>query len=608
VVTTLTQDDWRALNVAHAARTSGHRTIRRRVIEIVAIASVSIGLLALAARFNISVSAPNILSGMVLLGVILMNAHRTANARLQNEALDSILGEHQYEFDASGIHVVDRRIDARFAWAGIRDVSADRERIFIWVRLNSALIVPCRDLPAEASPESAVAFLREHIAASSVVEQHPQAASAAPLWWKVIPYWWALRVTTPVNVTDRAIVILSLASIFLWSVLDRFRVGDGAVFNSYNIPTLALCALAILGLARVIAKRSSEMEFRTTLFTVLAVLPLAIAANFVIDTYLSGLLSIVLLLGLVVYVGVFLAFALRSQSGARQPQSAWAAMAMIAVLAAISTEFYWTPSLWYVPESGEEGGEQPTWSRGESLLFNQQARIDQALTQVATHDPATASNFFVGFAGVADQKVFAEEIGLAARVIADRYGTGTRTLLLLNDRRDVESQPLATVSGLAYALKGIAAKMDVERDVLFLSLSSHGSDEPELQVSNGVLPLSQVTGDNLAAALNDSGIKYRVLIVSACHAGAFIELLQNENTIIITAAAKEKTSFGCSDDRDLTYFGEAFYRDALPKSASLHEAFDAAKAAITAREKAEDFTPSDPQAYFGAELEAKLQR
>ena len=43
--------------------------------------------------------------------------------------------------------------------------------------------------------------------------------------------------------------------------------------------------------------------------------------------------------------------------------------------------------------------------------------------------------------------------------------------------------------------------------------------------------------------------------------------------MLITAAAADKTSFGCSDDRDLTYFGEAFYRDALPKAKNLQEAF-----------------------------------
>jgi hypothetical protein len=116
----------------------------------------------------------------------------------------------------------------------------------------------------------------------------------------------------------------------------------------------------------------------------------------------------------------------------------------------------------------------------------------------------------------------------------------------------------------------------------------------------------QVTGEDLSAALQASGIKRRIIVISACHAGAFIPALKNPDSIIITAAAADKTSFGCSDDRDLTYFGEAFYRDALPKAQTLQDAFSQAKAAIALRETQENQKSSDPQAYFGSDLERVL--
>jgi hypothetical protein len=202
--------------------------------------------------------------------------------------------------------------------------------------------------------------------------------------------------------------------------------------------------------------------------------------------------------------------------------------------------------------------------------------------------------------------VFAEEIKLASRVVAQRYDSAHRELLLINDRRDREAYPLATVSGLRYALKGIARKMNLPRDILFLSLSSHGSDEPELSVSNGVLSLDQITGENLAQALLDSGIRWRIIVISACHAGAFIPALKDASTIIITAAASDRTSFGCSNDRDLTYFGEAFYRDALPNARTLDQAFALAQQSIAKREASEHITSSQPQASFGADLERVL--
>jgi hypothetical protein len=202
--------------------------------------------------------------------------------------------------------------------------------------------------------------------------------------------------------------------------------------------------------------------------------------------------------------------------------------------------------------------------------------------------------------------VFAQEIGLASRVLGERYGILSRGLSLINDERDVDAAPLASVSGLRYALRGIGARMSLDRDVLFLSISSHGAQDAAIVVSNSQLPLNDLTDDELAAALNESGIKWRVIIISACYAGAFIDSLKNPQTIVIAAAAADRTSFGCANDRDLTYFGEAFYRDALPAAGSLREAFDKAKAAIGERERSEHIEASNPQAYFGAELEAKL--
>jgi hypothetical protein len=177
---------------------------------------------------------------------------------------------------------------------------------------------------------------------------------------------------------------------------------------------------------------------------------------------------------------------------------------------------------------------------------------------------------------------------------------------LINDQRDLERAPLATVSGLRYALRALGRRMNLDQDVLFLSISSHGADDPAVIVSNSQLPLNDLTDEDLADALRDSGIQWRVIIISACYAGGFIDRLRDPKTIVIAAAAANRTSFGCSNDRDLTYFGEAFYRDALPTARSLRGAFEVAKAAIAAREHLEHVAPSDPQAYFGAKLEAKL--
>jgi peptidase C13-like protein len=99
-----------------------------------------------------------------------------------------------------------------------------------------------------------------------------------------------------------------------------------------------------------------------------------------------------------------------------------------------------------------------------------------------------------------------------------------------------------------------------------------------------------------------------VIVVSACYSGAFIPALANDESAIFTSAAADRTSFGCSDDRDLTEFGEAFIRDAVPQAPSLVAAFDRAKKAIADAERRRNLTESLPQARIGAAISAHWER
>jgi hypothetical protein len=190
-------------------------------------------------------------------------------------------------------------------------------------------------------------------------------------------------------------------------------------------------------------------------------------------------------------------------------------------------------------------------------------------------------------------------------VFAERFGAGERSVLLVNDVEDRDSYPLASVSGLAQTLKALASRMHPDDDVLVLFLTSHGSQEG-LAVENGSLPLSQLAPADLRQALDDAEIRWRVVVVSACYAGVFLEELKSDTTAIITAADATHTSFGCEDDRDLTWFGEAFLKDSLTSSASLEEAFHKAAALLARREDGEHQAHSNPQLYVGQLMRRKL--
>jgi hypothetical protein len=241
----------------------------------------------------------------------------------------------------------------------------------------------------------------------------------------------------------------------------------------------------------------------------------------------------------------------------------------------------------------------------QELVDRQPRLIDETVARIAQHGADGAQVYFLGFAGYGDQRVFAEEIDLASRRIADRYGSRDRSLRLVNDHRDAEKFPFATVASLKYALNALGRVMDQD-DVLFLALSSHGSHDATLEISNPGMRSDTLSAKQLAEALEHAGIRWRVIVISACYSGSFMKELTGERTIVLTAAAWNKPSFGCSDDRHLTYFGEGFYRDALPAAHDLRAAFDVTSREITRREEAEKLVPSEPQAHFGTLIEMRL--
>jgi hypothetical protein len=418
---------------------------------------------------------------------------------------------------------------------------------------------------------------------------------------------WTLRKAIPkFSPPIFVLIALSLLWLLLWVAIDWWAALPDPQFLLAGIPLFPWYVLAVLALAALLRARSNPAPaFAAAILLSLGLVPLPLLLAAFAVPFLSLDWRVAAVLGLI-YSFFYLARGLRAFTGGSQLRAALAGIAFLAVFVWLTDALDVIPDVWAAPEVAEAGDGADSPADAEAVLFEQSGRIDRALAAIRSDASPGPKAFFLGFAGVGEQKVFAQEIGLASRVLSERYGMQSRALSLINDQRDLERAPLASVSGLKYALRGLAARMNLGNDVLFLVISSHGSREREIAVSNSELPLNDVTDEDLAEALSASGIQWRVIIISACYAGGFIESLKNPRTIVITAAAADRTSFGCSSDRDLTYFGEAFFRDALPEAPSLRDAFERAKSAIALRERRERVDASRPQAYFGAELEAKL--
>ena len=261
---------------------------------------------------------------------------------------------------------------------------------------------------------------------------------------------------------------LGVASLALWIGVDGWRAGPGAQFELWDTLTVCAYALLLLVVAFSMSRASRpQVSIRGVLFALLAALPVLLAMRVLIDMQSEGGAA-EWAWGLFAIYGLAYTWrAMRSLSGAPQAGAVLAALVLLSVFGAYSHSVELSPTLWAPPASeDQEAGDMPP-SVAESLLFDQRDQIDEAVDRMSAGASGRASAnpavFFVGFAGVAEQRVFAEEIKLAARIVADRFGAADRQLLLINDRRDLETYPIATASGLDYALRAVARKMDTER-------------------------------------------------------------------------------------------------------------------------------------------------
>ncbi len=257
---------------------------------------------------------------------------------------------------------------------------------------------------------------------------------------------------------------------------------------------------------------------------------------------------------------------------------------------------------------------QPIWkveAQVQPVLFSEEALyaqpdlLDIALNSLAKGVFGETHWYFMGVAGAGYQDVFKIEVETTQRQFDTRFGTEGRSIALINNASTQATLPIASRTSIARALDRIGQDMNPDSDVLFLFMTSHGNQNV-FELANDPLGLSSVDPIWLRQTLDHAKIRWRVLVISACYSGSFIPALQSPDTIIITAAAADRASFGCGADVDYTYFGRAFFAEAMRNETTLAGAFQTAQTNITARERKEGFEPSNPQMVVGANIAAVL--
>jgi len=238
-------------------------------------------------------------------------------------------------------------------------------------------------------------------------------------------------------------------------------------------------------------------------------------------------------------------------------------------------------------------------------LLNQGRLLDEALARVPRSAPPIQLYSLV-LAGDGQQSVFLREADYVSNMLKVRFGARGQ-VTLVNHRDQMTTRPMATRENLTRAARTLAERSGPE-DLVFIYLTSHGSADHQLVLDQPRFQLADLPADELASALAPLKDRDKIIVISACYSGGYIAPLKDDRTVIMTAARADRVSFGCSEEADFTYFGDALFAEALNQTDDLKQAFELARSSVAEREGREGFEASEPQIWAPPAVLAHWQR
>ena len=584
-----------------------------------------------------------IVLALLCLGLITIWQQRLRAARIYAAAVpdDSIsLGLQSLTLTHEGLCHAGRALRTHVAWAGLKCVTQNNGNLLIILNNYSFFAVPVRAFSGAPQHAQWLSTLREH-APQAWLKPASRASASVPAvdaYSAAVPLALGLglrenlragsrlaffRRVAPADfrVTAEAFIVLAAMELLVQLVFDIAGTGLHGQFNYDELPQALLFVPLTLLLGVVAAHRAADRSL-------MLALPVALVAAGLVISLAGGLLGLLLQHKVIViaarhwrwlfYVQIFWWSAIIVFACWRFVPLRFAPFHFLrsAALGLLGVALLVVPPLWYPgnhlwipvdePEAHGGGNEKQFALADEKGFYAQHDLLADALAALQPERPGVADVYTLTAGLYASEDVFMKEVKLIDTLLRKRFDAEGRSLMLINNPNTVQDVPLATATSLSAALKHIGGLMNVDEDVLVMYVSSHGSQKHELAVDFWPLRLQPLDPPALKAALDESKIKWKVLVVSACYSGGFVEPLKDEHTLIITASSATKTSFGCGHESDATYLATALFDEALRKTWSFETAFEAARKAIRARERAQGFEASDPQIFVGAAIREKL--
>lgn len=192
---------------------------------------------------------------------------------------------------------------------------------------------------------------------------------------------------------------------------------------------------------------------------------------------------------------------------------------------------------------------------------------------------------------------------IAARLPALGFSPGNIRQFSTRPDRYPDTRPLRTELGPIYETLSELARRAPGGCLVYYT--SHGGPPGVVLDRDGE---QMLVPPEVMADLVDEACPNRptVVVISACFSGVFIPALQKSDRMIMTAARKDRSSFGCSEDDVYPYFDDCFLR--ASGVAGDFAALGQAVQSCVARREAETGArpPSEPQVWIGPAIRPML--
>ena len=238
----------------------------------------------------------------------------------------------------------------------------------------------------------------------------------------------------------------------------------------------------------------------------------------------------------------------------------------------------------------------------EPVLATQKQLLDNALGDLDDREPGAPNLYFVAYAPDGGEAAWTRHMERVRKLMDDRLDTRGHSILLRNHADTMLTTPFATVSNLRETFAEIASAADTDQDILMLYVGGKGTKGGRVAGTLPPLDLVALTPAGLKSLIDDAGFEWRIVIVAACYAGAYAEVLNDDHTVVVAASAADRPSFGCEGRGDPTFFGDALFANGFARGDSLVAAFDIARDRVAAHERERGLSASQPVMRVGARI------